>query len=395
MTWCYVILKLVVFDIDTFGLRVVAPQYLWLLDYRFFLLLGGVVLLLGSLGPREFLRLVAFVVAYPIVLLFWKIPKRFHRQWPSVVVFLPALASEIARLWSTFLLYSLAAFASLFILVSEDAALLMASVVFLTPLLVVHLGRSLRKAYSASPLTQLVRILAKLRNSIEAGKFVPWDQNGDTISTSGNVKDTSTKDPRQSAYLCHWFAAVLAEKVKGMAKQRHYDLYLLGSWFYTIVLTTILFAFAYLGLHKVAHGAYSGAEGTGFWSFCGFSFGILTTSNLSKITPVSAVANVVSYAEVVCSVIIFVILVFSILTAAREAFQENLEELVASIDGVGAALEAKIVDEWKLTIRELEAALPAEYVNPLRKLRGLPEVPLQPGEAAMASEGEKPDDEAS
>lgn len=104
LTWCYVPIKLTLFDIDAVALRTVAPQYLWVLDYKFFVFLGAALLLLLILGRHEFLLLAAFVVGYPFVVILWKLPKRFYRQWPLTVVFLPAIVAAAARLWSTLLL---------------------------------------------------------------------------------------------------------------------------------------------------------------------------------------------------------------------------------------------------------------------------------------------------
>jgi hypothetical protein len=389
VAWCYALIKIAVFDIDSVALRAAVPDYLWVVDYKFFLLLGASVVLLLLLGPSEFLRLAAFILAYPFVLLFWKLPKRFYRQWPLILVFLPAIRGAAVRLWSTFLLYSLATFAALFILVSTNRPLLVVSIACLVPLLMVHLSRSLRKAYAASLFTQLVGLVGKLRSAIEAGTFVPWEQKATSTGSSGNPSGLAPTNPRQVAYSSHWLAQMIGERVKTVAKRRHYDLYLLASWFYTVVLTAVLFAFAHLGLHKAFPGAYADAEGAGFWSFLGLSLGILTTSNVSKISPVSAMANIASYAEVVCSLIILVILVFSILTAAREAFKENLDDFAAALGGVATALETRITAQWQVTIVELEVALLAEspsFVNSLRKLRGLPELPLPSPDASSGTE---------
>jgi len=156
----------------------------------------------------------------------------------------------------------------------------------------------------------------------------------------------------------------------------------------------VLFAFAHLGLHKISPGAYRDVDGAGFWGFLGFSLDTLTAHNVSKINPVTAVASIASYAEVVCSVVILVILVFSILTAAREAFKENLDDFNNALAGVATALETRIRAQWQLTVMELEVALLSEnpgLVNGLRRLRGLPELPLPGADGSTSAEPREPD----
>jgi len=394
LAWCYVLLKLAVFDVDSAALRVIAPDYLWVLDYRFFVLLGAAVVLFLLLGRHEFLLLAAFVAGYPFVLVFWKLPKRFYRQWPLIVVFLPAIGAAAARLWSTILLYSLAALAALFILKSGNRWLLVFSVACLVPLLSIHLSRSLRKAYAASPLTRLTAWFDEARTGIESGRFLKLEETAAPVISSANQPTPATASPRQVAYSLHWLAGVIADQVKAVTKRRYYDLYLLASWFYTVVLTAVLFAFAHLGLHKISPGAYRDVDGAGFWGFLGFSLDTLTAHNVSKINPVTAVASIASYAEVVCSVVILVILVFSILTAAREAFKENLDDFNNALAGVATALETRIRAQWQLTVMELEVALLSEnpgLVNGLRRLRGLPELPLPGADGSTSAEPREPD----
>lgn len=391
LAWSYVLLKIAVFDVDSAVLRAIAPGLGWLLAYKFFVLLAAAVVLLLLLGSTEFLIFVAFVLSYPLIVVFWKLPKRLYPQWPVIVVFLPAVGAAAARLWSTFLLYSLAAFAALFILASNNRLLIIVSVVCLGPLLTVHLFRSVRKAYAASLFTQLVGLVNKLRGAIESGTFVPWDEKPPAAAQpSANTPSAPATSPFQVAYLFHWLAQTIAERVRMVAKRRYHDLYLLASWFYTVLVTAVVFGLAHLGLHKAAPGAYADAEGAGFWSFLGLSLGLLTTSNVSKIGPVSAAASILSYAEVVCSLVILVILVFSVLTAAREAFKDDLDDFAAELGGVATALEARIVAKWQLSIVELEVAVLAEspsLVNSLRKLRGLPELPLPRPQAPVDAEG--------
>ena len=377
LAWCYAFIKLAVFDIDSAVLGIVAPNYLWILYYKLFFLLGAAFLLFLLLGRREFLLTAAFVAGYPVVLTFWRLPRRFYREWPLIVVFLPAIGAAAARLWSTVLLYSLASLAALFILSSGSRVLLIGSIACLVPLLVVHLSRTLRKAYAASLLTRLTGQVEKLRRAIESGTFVPW-----TETATPTASSAKRSNPREAAYLFHGLAGVIVDQVRAVTKRRYYDIFLLTSWFYTVVLTTVLFAFAYLGLQKAFPGAYGDAEGAGFWGFIGFSLGILTTSNVSKISPVSTVASIASYAEVICSLIILVILVFSVLTAARETFRENLDDFSTALVGVVGAIETRIRAQWQLTIVELEVTLLAEspsFVNSMRRLRDLPELPLPSG----------------
>ena len=77
------------------------------------------------------------------------------------------------------------------------------------------------------------------------------------------------------------------------------------------------------------------------------------------------------------------ILVFSVLTAAREAFREDIDEFTSELHKTASAIEARISEAYQLTFVQLEIKLLNENgatVNLIRKFRGLPEltIPAKP-----------------
>jgi hypothetical protein len=121
IAWLYGVVKLTIFDIDMFALHALTPQWQWILDFKFFGLLAVAVFLLIFLGPKEFLTLLAYVLGYPLVVLFWKVPKLLLRRWPLAIAFSPAVFAGITRLRTNFLLYAVLAFSALFILCSSSS----------------------------------------------------------------------------------------------------------------------------------------------------------------------------------------------------------------------------------------------------------------------------------
>ena len=391
LVWIYVILVVFVFNLDVKMLAMVSPGLSWLVGYKFFAILAITVLLLLLLGPKQFLILASFVAFYPIVVIFWKVPKHSYRQWPVILIFMPVIGAAVQRLRSTFLLYSLATFAMLFILTSTNQYVIIVAMLCLGPFLAVHLFRSVRKAYSSSLFTRLLDATKRVREAIDSGAIAPWSENQpDAKSTPPTVTMKSGTNPYELAYTSHSLARIVAERVGDTAKRRYHDLYLVASWFYTVFLTAFVFGFEHFGLSKIAPDSYTEAVGKGFWSFFGFSVSILTTSNLSKISPVSPVADVLSYSEVACSLIILVILVFLLLTGAREVLKDNVDEFQSELSRIVGAIEGKIMSKWELTIPELELRILIKnpsHVNQLRKIQGLEELKPPPSqESEMISD---------
>lgn len=389
--WTYWISKAFVFDIDLWAFATFCPTYEWLVSYRLFLWLGGMAALILLLGWANFLKTSLFVIFYPVILVFWYLPKRLWRRWPLLIAFMPALYLGFKRLRNTFIMYSVAAISAVVILVASNKWLICLSAAMLIPLLGVHLWRSLRKAYAESLFTQLVRLMRKLRTAIEEKRFVFWDPiknvNGQTI---GPVSGSQEKDSGAPLilYACHSLVCLIADRVTMVKRRRYYDIYLIASFLYTVVLITVVFGFLYYALYRFDPIAFSNAQNSSLWTFIGFSFGKLTPSSLSQITPVSRLAFSLGYTEVGCSLLLIIIVVFSVLTVAREAFRDDLEEFVKELHGLGSAIEVRATELCKLSLVQIELALlatnSAVFVNKLRKVRGLPEMKSQSSQPTTA-----------
>lgn len=107
-TWIAIIAKFFVGDLDRLALSSFAPQAIWILDLRWFLVLVLAALLLLLFKSRTLGLGVAYVVAYPLVLLFWQLPKfLIRRRSPLVAIGLTGVVTSLAARAKLFI-YALA-----------------------------------------------------------------------------------------------------------------------------------------------------------------------------------------------------------------------------------------------------------------------------------------------
>jgi hypothetical protein len=95
--------------------------------------------------------------------------------------------------------------------------------------------------------------------------------------------------------------------------------------------------------------------------------------------PASTVTTLVYYVEAACTILILVILVFTVLTAAREAFKHDVKVFGTELKLTADAIDSRITQVYSLTLSELEIVLLKDQgplVNGLRKARGLPALSL-------------------
>ena len=89
-------------------------------------------------------------------------------------------------------------------------------------------------------------------------------------------------------------------------------------------------------------------------------------------------ATWIAAAELLSSVLILVIGAFSILTAARDTYREDLRDFSDAVHQVALAIDHRIQVKYSVTPEALElqiAASSLSAVNLLRRFRGLPELP--------------------
>ena len=378
--WVFIVVKVIVFDIDVYVFEKYFPSLRWTLNYRFFALLVLISVVLIGIRKKSFRRFFAYVISYPLILLCWRIPKLFFHNWALTIAFAPALYDLLRSFRSRFAVMTGAALSAICILISSTFYLLIPSMVLLGVYLIMHLYRSLRKAYRSSIFEGLGDLVKKLRVALEGGQYGLWKK---------EKYDTGTKEYEQQCltfYLLNSGVEIVGEKLLKVAKSRKPDLYLMISWLATVLLTSLIYALEYWSLYKIDALSFTANHTLSFWSFWGFSFGKLTPSSISAIAPVSVAATVLSYSELFCALIILVILVFSVLTAAREKYREDIADFISEVGSLGRHLQEQFFQLYAVAVADVEIVLlssNAVLINQLRKARGLPNLSV-PGKGEQA-----------
>ncbi len=384
LLWAYIFVKLFVFDIDNYILAKYAPGTLWMLNWKSFLVLGVFATIIFFTRWKRFTSIVAYIVCYPLILVVWKVPKllfsrRVLANWPVFVVLAPAAFDFIVSFRINCVLYILAVLSALFLSLFSSAYVVYPASVVLAIVVCSILVRSFWKSYSANMFSTLTRMVKKWRVSIEAGHFDKGKVKG-SPSQSNSENATDNNVSRENAtlwllYASYSGAELTADKVLGPATNRRLDLYLLVSWIWIVVVVVFSYSFLYWGLFKVAPDSFSASGQPSWAAFLGYSVSVFTTADLSGIVPSGILARVVSHTELLCMLATGVILFFTILTAAREKYQEDIRELLDELRRTAAAVTLCFQQAYELAIDEVEMLLlsdSASLVNGLRKMRSLP-----------------------
>ena len=72
--WLYVLVKLFAFDVDVFLMNKLLPEFVWLLNLKFFILIGIIALIWLMTKNKHIISWSFYVFFYLAIVLFWKIP---------------------------------------------------------------------------------------------------------------------------------------------------------------------------------------------------------------------------------------------------------------------------------------------------------------------------------
>ena len=112
LCWLYVLLKLFVLDIDAILVEFLFPTQTWVLRYRFILITLGLALFWLIRGTRRFSKNLLYILFYPFVVVFWRIPKFVYGRSTNVmfgIAISSILAIKSARKWFVIGTFSLTA----------------------------------------------------------------------------------------------------------------------------------------------------------------------------------------------------------------------------------------------------------------------------------------------
>src|SRR5450759_2530702 len=124
--WIYVVTKVFFFDVDYWLLSRFSPHLRWLVDYRFlwFVLALALVVLLAS--PLRAMGLVLYVMFYPFVLVFWRLPWLLMRlkRWTLTLALVAGVVSLARSLKFTAMMVATLVFGTVLVVEAQPHVLI-------------------------------------------------------------------------------------------------------------------------------------------------------------------------------------------------------------------------------------------------------------------------------
>jgi len=346
--WIYVVLKVII-DFDAWLIYEHFPSFSWVIYYRPFFLLGIVAILYLKLGKSKFWKLVGFCMAYPFILILWRIPKALlkDKSWIGIFACLDIVAGFCKNFkWN---LIMLAAVAPSFILVfttnSKASLSLAISVLFI--FLCTHFFGIFKFSLQPTSFSE-----EKVRNLNEKGA----EQMKKHFNTQ-DIKKFDENNKVNSSWLgklellvissnCLYF---LKQRLRNFQKSSFFVMYPLSHLIYTFFVTVIVFAVNNFALYKADYKQFVISSKASLGEFFYYSFNSIFFNGIREISPAATIAKIFNCMEMFFAFLIGVILITLLITIRREKDSKEIENAIILIEKQTTYAEELLLKEFSVT----------------------------------------------
>ncbi|MHB1687902.1 MAG: hypothetical protein ACYCVH_11060 [Ignavibacteriaceae bacterium] len=355
LLWLYFIIKIFVYDIDALILNAINPSWVIILNYKFFIILGLISILWITLGNIKFLKLIFTILFFPLIFLFWRIPKMFweSKSWVGVFASIGIVFSFISSIKANFIIFTLLSLSILVISTSHSQLLLIVAMICLFLYLIYHFSKKFKYAFKPS---HIFTIQADAVNK-------HWDKIKDYFKLAEVIKasDFDNMNTNQKEKWCNNLQYILilnrlfffiTSKLKKFQRSRLNIIYYLVSMFFTIIITVIIFSLQNFALYKLDPNAFNSAPKGNFFFFLYYSFNTLFTRSVNDFYPISDFARFLNSFETLFSFVLLAILFFLFTTIIRDKHNDEITSAIDTMNKKGYELEGLISIEYKMDLSQ-------------------------------------------
>ena len=166
--WLYVLIKLFIFDIDRYILQSINSDFLWILNYKFPILLVLIVILVLTIKPINLLFSTLYLIFYIPLIFFWKIPYFIWKQqsWLFLFTIINSILSFIINFKRLLITNTALLVSIIFIINIKSIYVLYILILVIFSILCLSYVNAFIKAFKPSAIFQLYKtIIPKIKTT--------------------------------------------------------------------------------------------------------------------------------------------------------------------------------------------------------------------------------------
>jgi hypothetical protein len=349
--WMYVLIKLFAFDIDIYLINKFLPEYAWLLNFKFFILIGVIALIWLVTKNKYILSWSLYVFFYPPIILFWKIPFFIFKQrsWILAFAFINSIISFFKSIKYSFITSALfLASVAIIFSFSNKKLLWTTTVIIFAILLITYIHRFIL-IFKPSNIFQVhIKIFSGIRKHGVSSFELDQSIKNLPVANLDSKQIEKWTTNLQMSVLFNRICLFTAKKLRDYQNSGLNVIYYVLTISMLIVLTIFSFATINYALFKIDALLFSYSVGPNFFTFFYYSFNNLLFNSIQEITPILPISQTVSMVESFFALFLVVIFVSLLLSVRSQRHADELNEVIKGIEGQGKDMEGFIRDEYKI-----------------------------------------------
>lgn len=355
LVWIYSLIKLFVFDIDRYIIQNSLPNHTYLLQYKFVIIIALIALVWLFTRNKQIFTWSFYILFYPLILLFWRVPYFIFKQksWVLAFTFINGLISFIVTIKYSFITSAVYILSLTILLTSTNKMFLVLSCLSISILLLFTFYNRFRVIFKKSSLLSFYSIFfSRMDNS----SLIIEEEITKTPVEFLTEKQLDKRTTNlQSIVLFNRINLFIAKKLRDYQNSRMNFAYYIVSLIGLVVFTILSFTLINLSLYKINPNNFDYDTAPSFFIFLYYSFNNLLSTPISELKAITPVSQSVSMMGTFCAFLILAILTSLILSVRSEKHNEELNEVINGFERQGEVLEKLIMDQYK--INNIEEAL--------------------------------------
>ena len=359
--WVYVLTKLFLFDIDVVLVNKLAPEYAWLLYFKFFILIAVLAIIWLVTKNKHILSWSLFICFYPAITLFWRIPAFIFKQrsWVFAFACINVVISFFKSIKYNFVTAALFLVSLAIIFGFSNKKLLWpATVGLLIILTIIYIHRFILVFKPSSVFQMHIKIFAAMRK--HGVSYLAPDQSTKNVPVANLDQKQLEKwtTNLQTSVLFNRICLFAARKLRDNQSSGLNVLSSVLTILVVIMLTVLSFAAINYGLYKIDARVFSCPSMPTVFVFFYYSFNNLVFNSIREIVPIATVTQLGSMIESFFALFLVGIFVSLLFSVRSQKYAEELNEAIEGIEKEGLAMEEFIRDEYKInSIKDAMAEL--------------------------------------
>jgi hypothetical protein len=356
--WLYVVIKLFFADVDVYFVHRYLPSLHWLVDFRFLLFLF-VLLVVTFLFRKWYPLALAYILFFPFVVLFWKLPRLLHRRgsWDLAFGVLHVFVAAVLNLRYTLSVVLLTVLGTVLIAASSpSSSFLSIGRGLLLVVVILALYRALRYAVLPRRFIASQRsLIDRLSESEHFQSFYRLDEElrNPAVEKFNKAQLDQFSTKIGMGLLFHRAVYFWAYRLDRYRRSPAAIVFSAVSVVWLFLLMFYCFTLVNISIYKADHAQFAFEQAPSNMRFAYYTLVGLFANEITGLTPDGTLSTVVKIAMAVCGVLVFLTLVVTLFLSYRQSRDEQAaRDAINEIKQRGQAMEREMEEQFQVTPEE-------------------------------------------